>query len=145
MIDGKLLATLRERVKGQVVLTTDDLRAVLPIETLSADDLAMIVLQLEDAGVSLEVTDDLLGTSRRRTPTSPQTPVFNCPGRKRQCEAQASPRRRRAGHQTPTRRRSPSAQMRQTLMGGNSSPPQAQLLASARSYFSIFRAEPGAV
>ena len=80
MIDGKLLATLRERAKGQVVLTTDDLRAVLPIKTLSADDLAMIVLQLEDAGVSLEVTDDLLGTSRRRTPTSPQTPVFQLPG-----------------------------------------------------------------
>ncbi|MDP2358729.1 MAG: hypothetical protein Q8M31_22105 [Beijerinckiaceae bacterium] len=80
MIDDKLLATLRERARGQGVLTTDDLRAVLPIETLSADDLAMIVLQLEDAGLSLEVTDDLLGTSRRRRPTSPQTPVFQLPG-----------------------------------------------------------------
>ncbi len=80
MIDDKLLATLRERAAKQGTLTTDDLRAVLPIETMSADDLAMVVLRLEDAGVSLEVTDDLLGSSRRRTPSSSQTPVFQLPG-----------------------------------------------------------------
>lgn len=80
MIDEKLLMALRERAARQGVLTTDDLRAVLPIDTLSADDLAMVVLQLEDSGVSLEVPDDLLGSSRRRTPTSSQTPVFQLPG-----------------------------------------------------------------
>lgn len=80
MIDEELLATLRERAARQGFLTTDDLRAVLPIDTLSADDLAMIVLQLEDVGVSLEVPDDLLGSSRRHTPTSLQTPVMQLPG-----------------------------------------------------------------
>jgi len=80
MIDEKLLATLRARAAQQGFLTTDDLRAVLPIDTLSANDLAMIVLQLEDVGVSLEIPNNLLGSSRRQTPTSSQTPVIQLPG-----------------------------------------------------------------
>lgn len=80
MIDEKLLAVLRERAARQGVLTIDDLRAVLPIDTLSADDLAMVVLQLEEVGVSLEIPDDLLGSSRRHTPTSLQAPVIQLPG-----------------------------------------------------------------
>ena len=96
MIDEKLLATLRARAARQGFLTTDDLRAVLPIDTLSADDLAMIVLQLEDVGVSLEVSNNLLGSSRRQTPTSSQTPVIQLPGA----------RRRQASHLTLLLRRS---------------------------------------
>lgn len=79
-MDDRLLAQLRERAERNGALTTDDLRAVLPIETMSADELAMVVLRLEDVGVSVDVSDDLMGSSRRRTPTSSQTPVFQLPG-----------------------------------------------------------------
>ena len=36
--------------------------------------------KLEDVGVSLEVSNNLLGSSRRQTPTSSQTPVIQLPG-----------------------------------------------------------------
>jgi hypothetical protein len=41
-------------------LTTEDLRASLPVERMSAEDIALVVIHLEETGVSVELEDSLL-------------------------------------------------------------------------------------
>jgi hypothetical protein len=41
-------------------LTTEDLRASLPIESMSAEDIAQVVIQLEETGVPVELEESLL-------------------------------------------------------------------------------------
>lgn len=52
----RLIALGRER--GQ--LTTEDLRASLPVDNMSAADIALIVVHLEETGVPVELEDSLL-------------------------------------------------------------------------------------
>jgi hypothetical protein len=54
------------RRKGH--LTNLDLETVLPVETMSAEDIAMIVVYLEDAGVSIDLDETLLALAPPSTP-----------------------------------------------------------------------------
>src|SRR5688500_11702123 len=49
-------------------LTTEDLRASLPIESMSAEDIALIVVHLEETGVPVELEDSLLSPAPRPMP-----------------------------------------------------------------------------
>jgi hypothetical protein len=49
-------------------LTTEDLRASLPIESMSAEDIALIVVHLEETGVPVELEDSLLSPDSRPMP-----------------------------------------------------------------------------
>ena len=56
------LITLGRR-QGQ--LTTEDLRASLPIESMSAEEIALIVVHLEESGIAVELEDSLLSPGPR--------------------------------------------------------------------------------
>jgi hypothetical protein len=80
MIHSNKLAELRTRAQRRGALSIEDLRDVLPVDHMSADDIASLLLQLEEAGVTVEIDDDLLGASRRRNATAPAAPTINLPG-----------------------------------------------------------------
>lgn len=80
MIHDDKLAELQKRGRQRGSLTIEDLRDVLPVDQMSADDIATLLLRLEEAGVSVEIDDDLLGASRRRNATTPEAPTINLPG-----------------------------------------------------------------
>lgn len=52
-------------------LTNQDLQAALPVGSMSAEDIALIVMQLEDAGVSVDL-DESLSVGSQRTATPPR-------------------------------------------------------------------------
>lgn len=79
MIDDQAFAALLQRAKRQGFLTTDNVREVAPIEQMSADEIATLMLRLEEAGAVVEIPDDLMGASRQRAPTRPQAPVIDLP------------------------------------------------------------------
>jgi len=54
------------RAKGH--LTTDDLQAALPTQAMAAEDIALIVVHLEDAGIAVELDENLLSRSARGAP-----------------------------------------------------------------------------
>jgi len=54
------------RQRGQ--LTTADLRANLPVETMSTEDIALIVIHLEESGVAVELEEDLLFPQQKFQP-----------------------------------------------------------------------------
>lgn len=56
------LITLGRR-QGQ--LTTEDLRATLPVESMSAEEIALIVVHLEESGIAVELEDSLLTSGPR--------------------------------------------------------------------------------
>ncbi|HLM39737.1 MAG TPA: RNA polymerase sigma factor region1.1 domain-containing protein [Microvirga sp.] len=56
------LITLGRR-QGQ--LTTEDLRASLPIESMSPEEIALIVVHLEESGVPVELEESLLSPAPR--------------------------------------------------------------------------------
>ncbi len=60
MIDSGTLARLVAlgRQKGQV--TNQDLEEALPIDAMSAEDIALVVVHLEEAGVSVDLDENLL-------------------------------------------------------------------------------------
>ncbi len=46
------------RTKGH--LTNEDLQAALPVDSMGADDIALVVVHLEDAGIPVELDESLL-------------------------------------------------------------------------------------
>lgn len=80
MIDDAKLAFLRQRAQSRGFLTTEDLRDILPIEEMNADELANILVRLEEAGIAVEVEDALTAATRRREATMPETPAIDLPG-----------------------------------------------------------------
>ena len=68
MIDSGTLARLVAlgRQKGQV--TNQDLEEALPIDTMSAEDIALVVVHLEEAGIIVDLEEDLLA---QVAPTAP--------------------------------------------------------------------------
>ncbi|MCG7394300.1 RNA polymerase sigma factor region1.1 domain-containing protein [Microvirga sp. ACRRW] len=60
----RLIALGRERG----LLTTADLRASLPVETMSAEEIALIVVHLEETGVPVELEESLLAHSTGALP-----------------------------------------------------------------------------
>ena len=56
----RLIATGR----SQGGLTSEDLRKALPIDAMSPEDLALVVVHLEEEGVPVELDESLLGLTR---------------------------------------------------------------------------------
>jgi hypothetical protein len=73
VIDSGTLARLVAlgRQKGQV--TNQDLEEALPIDAMSAEDIALVVVHLEEAGVSVDLDENLLAQA------SPSAPLQSNP------------------------------------------------------------------
>jgi hypothetical protein len=56
------------RKQGQV--TTKDLRESLPVESMSAEEIALIIAQLEESGVAVELEEGLLSPALRSEPAA---------------------------------------------------------------------------
>ncbi len=69
------------RTKGH--LTNEDLQAALPVDSMGADDIALVVVHLEEAGIPVELDESLLTSQPSKPPTethafeilSPEKPV----------------------------------------------------------------------
>lgn len=61
---GRLVSLGRERG----CLTTEDLRASLPVESMSAEEIALVVVQLEETGVPVALEESLLSPHPRPVP-----------------------------------------------------------------------------
>ena len=84
MIDSSTLARLVALGRAKGHLTNHDLRAALPVDTMDPEDIALVVVHLEDAGVPVELDETLLGRpSSGRPPTRPVEVVLPAtdPGR----------------------------------------------------------------
>ena len=60
MFDLGTLDRLMETGRAKGGLTNEDLEAALPIGSMSAEDIALVVVQLEDAGIPVELDESLL-------------------------------------------------------------------------------------
>jgi hypothetical protein len=67
-LDRNTLDRLIDLGRRQGQLTTEDLRASLPIESMSAEEIALIVIHLEESGVAVELEDSLLRPNPGPTP-----------------------------------------------------------------------------
>ncbi|GJD98663.1 RNA polymerase sigma factor region1.1 domain-containing protein [Methylobacterium isbiliense] len=74
-LDRPTLDRLIARGRAQGHLTTGDLRGALPIAAMSPDDIALVVIEIEEAGVPVDLDEGLLaeGPARSR-PTGPALP-----------------------------------------------------------------------
>ncbi len=67
-LDSSTLDRLISLGRERGHLTTEDLRASLPVETMSAEDIALIIVHLEETGVSVELEDSLLSPDPKPAP-----------------------------------------------------------------------------
>ena len=78
-VDEAELGKFIETAKQSGTVSTDELRRAFPIDTMGGEDIAAIVLRLEEAGVSVEIDPSLfspkhglspnpLGTARTQPP-----------------------------------------------------------------------------
>lgn len=82
-IDSSTLNRLVALGQSKGRLTTEDLADALPVGSMSADDVALVVVHLEDAGIPVELDEHLLADRPGRPPgeagafelTSPQAPA----------------------------------------------------------------------
>jgi hypothetical protein len=65
------------RAKGQ--LTNEDLAAALPIASMDADDIALVVVHLEEAGIAVELDESLLTGQPSRPPEATRHVEFVSP------------------------------------------------------------------
>ncbi|ACA20912.1 hypothetical protein M446_6660 [Methylobacterium sp. 4-46] len=63
-IDRATLDRLIARGRERGELTSADLRAALPISGMSPDAIALVLIELEEAGVPVELEEDLLAPGR---------------------------------------------------------------------------------
>ena len=54
--------------KSQGGLTPDDLRRALPVDRMSAEDIALVLIELEEAGISVDPDEALLTSGRPLPP-----------------------------------------------------------------------------
>ncbi|SFU41626.1 Sigma-70 factor, region 1.1 [Methylobacterium sp. 174MFSha1.1] len=54
--------------RSQGGLGPDDLRRALPVDRMSAEDIAMVLIELEEAGISVDPDDSLLSSGRPLPP-----------------------------------------------------------------------------
>ena len=81
MIDSSIIARLVALGRAKGHLTIEDLKAALPVDTMDAEDIALVVVHLEDAGVPVELDERLLGRpSTGRPPTRPVEVVLPATG-----------------------------------------------------------------
>lgn len=71
-IDRNTLESLIALGREKGGLTNQDLQAALPTEAMSVEDIVLVVLQLEEAGVSIDLDESLL---MRRPGAAPIKPV----------------------------------------------------------------------
>ncbi len=72
-IDRATLDRLVALGRGSGTLTVQDLKQHLPTENMSADEIALVVAHLEDAGISVELDDNLLaGRMSTQSPDDPR-------------------------------------------------------------------------
>lgn len=70
MIPSESLERLVALGQSRGHLTTEDLAGALPVDAMSPDEIALIVVHLEDAGVPVELDESLL-TGRPLHPSGP--------------------------------------------------------------------------
>ena len=70
MIDSSTMARLVALGRAKGHLTIEDLKAALPVDTMDPEDIALVVVHLEDAGIPVELDERLLG---RPSPAGPVT------------------------------------------------------------------------
>ena len=81
-IDSSALGRLLDLGRNQGHLTTDDLRRALPIDAMGADEVALVVAHLEDAGVAVEIDENLFAPHPDARPTQPRgAEIMPLPGR----------------------------------------------------------------
>lgn len=73
MIDSDTLARLVALGRRKGHLTNQDLEAALPVDIMSPEDIALVVVHLEEAGVSVDLDETLLA------PVLPGVPVHRNP------------------------------------------------------------------
>ena len=64
IISADALRRLVATGRSQGGLTSEDLRRALPVDAMSAEDLALVVVHLEEEGVAVELDESLLGLTR---------------------------------------------------------------------------------
>lgn len=67
-LDRNILDRLIDLGQRQGQLTTADLRATLPVEAMSAEEIAQVVVQLEERGVAVELETALLNPQTKSKP-----------------------------------------------------------------------------
>jgi hypothetical protein len=67
-LDRNTLDRLISLGRKQGHLTTEDLRTSLPINSMSAEEIALIVVHLEEAGIPVELDDSLISADPKPKP-----------------------------------------------------------------------------
>jgi hypothetical protein len=67
-LDRTLLDRLIVLGRERGHLTTEDLRINLPVERMSAEEIALIVVQLEGSGIAVELEDSLISPAPEQPP-----------------------------------------------------------------------------
>jgi hypothetical protein len=79
-IDRSTVESLILLGKQRGGLTNQDLQAALPVGSMSAEDIALIVMQLEEAGVSVDLDESLsVGGQRPTTPPKRSAEILPFP------------------------------------------------------------------
>jgi hypothetical protein len=80
-LDSNTLDRLIALGRQQGQLTTLDLETNLPIHSMSAEDIALIVVHLEEAGVPVELEDSLMVPSPKPAAPTRSAEIIPFPGR----------------------------------------------------------------
>jgi hypothetical protein len=87
-LDSNTLDRLISLGRKQGYLTNQDLEANLPIESMSAEEIALIVVHLEETGVPVELDDHLISANHQPTPPPAKVAeIIPFPGRSAQPQA----------------------------------------------------------
>ncbi|MDB5570439.1 MAG: hypothetical protein JWN93_1622 [Hyphomicrobiales bacterium] len=81
MIDRSAFQALVDLGRRKGRLETQDIARYMPVERMDAEDLALVLLELEQAGVEVELDDHLLTrTPARPTSPAPEVAPIDLPG-----------------------------------------------------------------
>jgi hypothetical protein len=80
-LDSNTLDRLISLGRQQGQLTTQDLEANLPIHSMSAEEIALIVVHLEESGVPVELEDSLVSSDPRPFPPARSAEIIPFPDR----------------------------------------------------------------
>jgi hypothetical protein len=79
LIDKDVLDRLVARGRQRGHVTTDDLRQALPVGAMSADEIALVVVHLEDQGVPVELDESLTAPHPGPRSVPPEAPELALP------------------------------------------------------------------
>jgi hypothetical protein len=72
-LDSTILDRLISRGRERGYLTTEDLRVNLPVESMSTEEIALVVVQLEEIGLAVDLEESFLSASRKPMPLPQRT------------------------------------------------------------------------